>query len=103
MSVVVSFVKPLSASAGVGAVGRVRKKEVLTVPSTTTITAETGEVAIILNTETSGVLVAFGSTPDGQAASESSATSAGIGIAAGQIGPPLVLLQGDKVNVKTVA
>jgi hypothetical protein len=103
MSAVVSFVKPISGGAGLGGVGRVRKKEVLTVPSTTTITAEPGEVAIILNTEASGVLVAFGSTPDGQATSETSATSAGIGIAAGQVSPPLVLLQGDKVNVKTVA
>lgn len=103
MSAVVSFVKMVSGGAGLSTVGRARKMEVLTVPSTTTITAEPGEVAIILNTETSGVLVAFGSTPDGQATSETSATSAGIGIAAGQASPPLVLAQGDKVNVKTVA
>lgn len=104
MSAVVCFVKPGTGGAGAAAASRIRKKEVLTVPSTSTITAEAGEFAIVLNTETSGILVAFGSTPDAQAATETSATSAGLGIPAGMesalLGP---LALGDKVNVKVIA
>lgn len=104
MSAVVCFVRAVSAGAGAAAAGRIRKKEVLSVPSTSTITAEAGEFAIVLNTETSGILVAFGATPDGQATTETASTSAGLGIPAGLqsalLGP---LVTGDKVNVKTVA
>lgn len=104
MSAVVCFVKPMSGGAGSSAAGRIRKKEVISVPATSTITAEAGEFAIVLNTETTGILVAFGSTPDAQATSESSVTSAGIGIPAGLDGPLLgPLAAGDKVNAKTVA
>jgi len=89
MSAVVCFVKAVSAGAGAAAAGRIRKKEVLTVPSSSTITAEAGEFALVLNTETSGILVAFGATPDAQATSETSATSAGLGIPAGLESPLL--------------
>src|SRR4051794_27333473 len=104
MSAVVCFVKAVSGGGGASAAGRIRKKEVLTVPSSSTITAEAGEYAIVLNTETTGILVAFGSTPDAQATSESSVTSAGLGVPAGLdsalLGP---LAAGDKVSAKTVA
>jgi hypothetical protein len=104
MSAVVCFVKAASAGAGAAAAGRIRKKEVLTVPSTSTITANRGEFAIILNTETTGILAAFGSTPDAVATTETSATSAGIGIPSGLesalLGP---LAQGDKISVKAIA
>lgn len=104
MSAVVCFVKAVSGGAGTAAAGRIRKKEVISVPSTSTITAEAGEFAIVMNTETSAILVAYGSTPDAQATTETAATSAGLGIPAGLdsalLGP---LAAGDKVNVKTVA
>lgn len=104
MSAVVCFVRPGSAGGGGTAAMRVRKKEVLTVPSTSTITAQAGEFAIVLNTEATGILIAWGSTPDAQATTESSVTSAGLGVPAGLdsalVGP---LALGDKVSAKTVA
>jgi hypothetical protein len=103
MSAVVCLVRPVTAGGGSTA-ARIRKKEVLTVPSTSTITANAGEFAIVLNTETTGILVAYGSTPDAQAATETPATSAGLGVAAGLdsalLGP---LNTGDKIDVKTIA
>lgn len=103
MSAVVCFVRAVSGGAGAATVGKIRKKEVLTVPSTSTITAEAGEVALILNTETTGILVAFGSTPDAQATTQTTATSAGMGVAAGLEGSPMALASGDKIDVKTIA
>lgn len=104
MSAVVCFLRVGSAGGGAAAAWKIRKKEVLTVPSTSTITANAGEIAIILNTETSGILAAYGSTPDAQAATETTATSAGIGVASGLESAPLgPLAQGDKVDVKTIA
>ena len=104
MSAVVCFVTAMSGGAGASAAGRIRKKEVLSVPSTSTITANAGEFAIVLNTETTGILVAFGSTPDAVATTETSATSAGLGIPSGLdsalLGP---LAQGDKISVKAIA
>lgn len=104
MAAVVSFLRPVSGGGGSTAAGRIRKKEVVTVGNSSTITAEAGEFAIVLNTESSAILVAFGSTPDAQAVTETSATSAGIGVPTGLQSPllgPLAL--GDKVNAKTVA
>jgi hypothetical protein len=104
MSAVVCFVKAVSAGGGGTAAGRIRKKEVLSVASTSTITAEQGEYALVLNTETTAILVAFGSTPDAQATTETTATSAGLGIPSGLESPLLgPLATGDKINVKTVA
>lgn len=104
MSAVVCFVTAVSGGAGASAAGTIRKKEVLTVPSTSTITANAGEFAIVLNTETDGILVAFGSTPDAVAVTATSATTAGLGIPAGLdsalLGP---LATGDKINVKAIA
>lgn len=104
MSAVVCFVTPRTAGGGGTAAWRIRKKEVLTVPSTSTITADAGEYAIVLNTETSAILIAYGSTPDAQATAESSVTSAGLGVPSGLesalLGP---LALGDKVSAKTVA
>jgi hypothetical protein len=103
MSAVVCFVKAVSAGGGGVAAGSIRKKEVLTVPSTSTITANAGEYAIVLNTEATAILVAYGSTPDAQAATETSATTAGLGIPSESEGPLLgPLAQGAKVDVKTV-
>lgn len=102
MAAVVSFMRAKSGGADVGAVGSVRKMEVLTVPSTSTITAESDEVAIILNTEATAIMVAFGSTPDAQATTATPATSAGQGIPIGLTSPALLMAQGDKINVKVV-
>ena len=79
MSAVVCFLRPGSAGGGGTAAWKIRKKEVLTVPNTSTITADAGEFAIVLNTETTGILIAFGSTPDAVATTETTATSAGSG------------------------
>ena len=104
MSAVVCFLRAVSAGGGGTAAGAVRKKEVLTVPSTSTITAQAGEYAIVLNTEATAILVAYGSTPDGQASTATSATTAGLGVPSGLesalLGP---LAEGDKVSAKTVA
>ena len=100
----VSFLRPRTAGGGATAASAIRKKEVINLASTTTITAEEGEYAIVLNTEATAVLVAYGSTPDAQAATSTAATSAGIAIASGLEGPLLgPLTAGDKVNVKAVA
>jgi len=103
MAATVCFVTAVSAGGGSTAAGAIRKKEVLTVPSTSTITANAGEYAIVLNTEATAILVAYGSTPDAQAATSTSATTAGLGVPAGLdsalLGP---LAQGAKVDVKTV-
>lgn len=104
MSAVVCFIRVASAGGGASAAWKVRKKEVLSVPSTSTITATSGEFAIILNTETSGILAAYGSIPDAVATTETAATSAGIGVASGLesalLGP---LAEGDKISVKAIA
>jgi hypothetical protein len=104
MSAVVCFVKAVTAGGGAAAAGAIRKKEVLTVPSTSTITANAGEFAILLNTEATGILVAYGSTPDAQAVTSTTATTAGMGVPSGLESPLLgPLAQGDKVDVKTIA
>lgn len=103
MSAVVSFMNAGNIGAGGAGASRVRKMEILTVPSTSTITALAGEVAVILNTETTGILVSWGSTPNAQATSATSATSAGQGIPAGLTSPGLVMADGDKVDVKVIA
>jgi hypothetical protein len=104
MSAVVCFVRAVAAGGGSTAAGAIRKKEVLTVPSTSTITANAGEFAIVLNTEATAILVAYGSTPDAQATTETGATTAGLGIPSGLESPLLgPLAQGAKVDVKTVA
>jgi hypothetical protein len=104
MSAVVCFVRAVTSGGGGTAAGAIRKKEVLTVPSTSTITADAGEYAIVLNTETTAILVAYGSTPDAVAATQTSATTAGLGVPSGLdsalLGP---LNSGDKISVKAVA
>lgn len=102
MAAVVSFMSAKSGGAGVSAVWTVRKMEVLTVPSTSTITAEEGEIAIILNTEATGILAASGSTPNAQATTSTAATTAGLGVSAGLTSPAILLKQDDKIDVKAI-
>lgn len=93
MTVVVSFIRPRVSGVASG-VGSVRKRENVAVGGTTTTTAESGEIVIIGNGETSMVAVAFGSAPD--------AAVNGVPVAAGGVSYPLFLNSGDKINVKAV-
>jgi hypothetical protein len=103
MSVTISFMRAATAGAGAAAVSTVRKKEVVTIGNSTTITALPGEVGWVYNGETSGILVAWGSSPDAQATTATSATTAGFAVPAGMCGPIMILASGDTVNVKTIA
>lgn len=103
MTVVVSFIAPH----GIGplhapGIGRVRVRENLTIPATTTATVQDGEIVVIGNAEGSMVAVAFGTTPDGAATAETSATSAGYPVASGGVSDPFVPPVGSKINVKAV-
>lgn len=102
MSVIVSFATPK----GIGSVhapgiGAVRTMEVVAADAASTAAAEEGEVAVITNGEATPMLVAFGTTPDGDAAASTAATSAGVGVAAGAV-LILPVKEGDKVGVAAV-
>lgn len=102
MTVVVSFVRHAAKGTEVSGVGAVRIRENITIPGTTTATAQDGEMIIIGNAETSMVAVAFGSTPDAAALVSTSATSAGMPVPAGAVGFPIIPAVGNKINVKVV-
>lgn len=101
MTVVVSFVKPQGA--GVIGMGKVRVRENITIPGTTTATAQEGEIVIVGNAETTMVAVAWGTTPDAAALAETAATSAGVCVGAGAVSYPVQPKIGDKINVKAVS
>lgn len=104
MSVVVSFIKPKGVGAlGAPGIGSCRAKEVLSLTGTSTGASQEGEVIIVANNETTMILMAFGSVPDAQATAETTKTSAGIPIPAGQVGVTIAAPIGSKINVKTVA
>lgn len=99
MAVIVSF----ATLKGIGSIhapgiGAVRKMEVVAADAATTSAAEEGEVAVITNGEADPVLVAFGASPDGDAAAATAATSAGVGVPAGGV-LILPVNKGDKVAV----
>jgi hypothetical protein len=101
MTVVVSWVT----SRGTGyatAIGRVTAQERVTVPGTTARATLQNEMAVVGNGETSMVAVAWGSTPDAAATSETALTSAGVAVPAGGLSYPLDPKVGDKINVKVV-
>jgi len=101
MTVTVSFVTPAINGSGPGVgIGRVRVKEVVTIPGTTTATALAGEFVLVGNGEATMSAVAFGSTPDAAATAETAATSAGYPVGAGQVSDPFIVKLGDKVNIK---
>lgn len=102
MAVIVSFATPK----GIGSIhapgiGAVRTMEVVATDGESTAAAQEGEVAVITNGEADPMLVAFGSAPDGDAATATATTSAGVGIAAGQV-LILPVNEGDKVAVAAV-
>lgn len=100
MAVIVTLTRPggLGSISAVG-MGRARAMEVVSVPGTTTISLQEGEMAVLMSTETDVVLAAIGSTPDAQATTATGVTSAGFAIAPG-IPYPVALQAGDKLNFK---
>lgn len=102
MAVIVSFFKPSGiGSAGAPTIGGCRVMESITVPGTTTATVQDGELVVIGNGESSMVLAAHGTTPDAQATAETSATTAGYPVGAGQLFPTAPKV-GDKINIKAL-
>ena len=83
-------------------VGRIRAREAVTIPGTTTTTVADGEAVMVYNGETGAVFAAYGSTPDATATAETSATSAGLPIPAGSLSDVLMPNTGAKINVKAV-
>ena len=104
MTVVVSFIRGAQIAQGASGVSSVRAQERLAVGSTTTNSTQVGDTVLIGNGETSMIAVAFGTTPDAAAADSSTfpLTSAGMPIAAGAVGVPIVPGAGYKINVKAV-
>lgn len=102
MTVVVSFITGGQISAGASGVRTIRAQERLTVPGTTVTAALVGETVLVGNGETGMVAVAFGTAPDAAATASSATTSAGVPVAAGMVGIPLVPGAGALINVKAV-
>lgn len=99
MAVIVSF----APHRGIGSIhapgiGRARTMEVVAADAASNAAAQAGEVAVITNGEATAMLVASGTTPDGDAAAATSATSAGVGVGAGQV-LTLPVQPGDKIGV----
>lgn len=103
MTVTVSFVTTKGiGSTSARAISACRVSEDLALTETTTATIVAGEVAIVTNSESSTVRVAFGGTPDADAAESDEDTSAGVALPAGtyQVFMPA---GGDKINVKAIS
>jgi len=100
MPVKVSFMRPAYVGDKANlALGSCRICETLTVPASTTASAQEGEFVLISSTEAATVVCAHGTTPDAAATAETAATSAGYAI------PPSLIFAiqpkvGDKINVK---
>lgn len=103
MTVVVSFIRQAARGSEASGVGDVRVREDITVPGTTTATLQAGELVLIGNAETSMVAIAFGTAPDAAALAKTTATSAGMAVAAGAVSYPVIPAVGDKINVKAVS
>ena len=100
MPVKVSFMRPghLGSIDAVG-VGSCRICETITVPGSTTASAQAGEIVVLISTEASTVVAAHGTTPDAAATAETTATSAGYGLTS--YGPLAIAVKiGDKINIK---
>lgn len=103
MTVVVSFISHKALGLGpVLGVGVVRVREDITIPGSTTATAQAGEIVLVGNGETSMVAIAFGTTPDAAALAATAATSAGFVVPAGCTSQPICPPAGAKINVKAV-
>jgi|SRR5882724_538499 len=106
MTVTVSFVipSPIAGVAGSGVgINRVRVQERLTVGNSTAGATLFGDVVIVGNSEAGMIAVAYGTTPDAAATTENlPTTSAGFPIGPGQIGVPLQIPAGNKINAKAI-
>lgn len=102
MPAFVSFVITNS-SGPIGNITRVVATEEVAVPGTTTREVQEGESVIVFNSESSDVRVAWGSTPDADAADETDDTSAGLPLGAGSESPVLIPEPGSNINIKALA
>jgi len=106
MTVTVSFVIPSPIAGGVWAgagINRVRVQERLTIGNSTAGATVFGDVVIVGNGEASMIAVAYGTTPDAAALTENlPTTSAGFPIGPGQLGVPLQIPAGNKINAKAI-
>lgn len=82
--------------------GRARETESVALDATSTASAQAGEFALIVNTETADVQVAHGSTPDATATAETDETTSYYLVPAGAY-YPVKVLAGDKFAVVAVA
>ena len=100
MPVKVSFMRPgLLGTIEAVTIGACRVCETITVPGTTTATAQAGEFVYLVSTEATAVVCAHGTTPDAAAVASTAATSAGYGLQPSD-SVAVVLAAGDKVNIK---
>lgn len=103
MTVVVSFVSQSGLGGGATGLGRIIAQERITVPGTTSRAAQSGEIVIIGNGESSMVAAAYGTAPDAAATAENlPTTSAGFPIGPGQVAIPFSPGSGNKINIKAV-
>lgn len=100
MPVKVSFMRPgYIGSLSAFGVGDCRICETVTVPGSTTATLQDGEIAVLVSTEASEVVVAHGTAPDAAATAMTSTTSAGYAMGARE-GLLVAGKAGDKINIK---
>ena len=83
-------------------VGSCRASETISVPGTTTISADKDEIAVLVSTESNAVIAAFGQTPDASANAETEETSAGFAVAPLMM-TAIAVAPGDKIDIKAFA
>ena len=100
MPVNLSLMQPRWAGAvGVMAYGQCRAAETITVPGTSTLTAQNGEIMLVTSTEAAAVQIATGTTPDAAATVQTTLTTARMALEplSTQVVYPNT---GDKINIK---
>lgn len=103
MALIVIFQQPAAVGhVSANAIGNARIRESIALNGTTTASAEAGEVAIIMNTESTTIYVAHGTTPDAAASESTLDTTAGYPV------PPdmetmVKVKEGDKFSAKAIA
>jgi len=71
------------------------------IPGTTNNTAQPGEVALVVNSFTAAIAVAFGAAPDATSLAAIANSSAGFGLGPGA-SALLAVASGDKVHIRTI-
>ena len=100
MPVKVSFMRPgPMGSVNAVAIGACRICETITVPGSTTASAQEGEIVLLVSSESTAVVVAHGTTPDAAATAQTAATSAGYGLSSDSY-MPVAVKTGDKISIK---